>query len=505
MSEPAEESIDRVTQEAENPVADGNAAERYKTAVSRKTLHTDGTDIPYTAIAGYFDLTEENIGGALAQDPSVKAHVFLTQYLADAETDEYGNNPRPVIFIFNGGPGTSSAWLHLGLFGPRIVDVPGVNGITAAAPPYHLRDNRQSPLAYADLVVIDAISTGYSRVATGEIANQYHDADVDIEAMTNIIRLWITRNRRWNSPLYIAGESYGVLRGSRVAARLAIRYGVYLSGLILVSSPITIGRMDFGPGKFLGVQAFFPSYAAVAHYHGNHSELSLGEVLTKAEEFADTKLLWALNQGHRLDEATRNSIIGTYADLTGLSADFVDHADLLVTPAQFRAELLRSKGEILGQYDARFIGWNADLLAETPESDPTDQVVRGAFAAGINSYLRQELGYENDLSYELDTRRVRPWQVHERWGGGNPGHVIASLSKAIRTNRTLRVLYQVGHYDLCTPFYGAISDVALLQIPAELRGNITISEFDSGHMIYLDEKSRIAQSDDIRRFIVQAQ
>lgn len=495
------ESQDRATAVSENAIRDDNAQERLAPAVTRHVLHAENGDLQYTAVAGYLDLTEENIGGSLAQEPSVKARVFITQYVGDADTDDHGNNPRPVIFVFNGGPGTSSAWLHLGLFGPRIVDVLQSDGVTACPPPYHLRENPQSPLACADVVVIDAISTGYSRVVPGEDANQYHHADVDVEAMTNIIRLWITRNERWNSPLYIAGESYGVLRGSRVAARLAVRYGVYLSGLVLISSPITFGRMGFGPGSFLGAHAFFPTYAAVAHYHGNHPELSMKEVLSEAEEFADTKLLWALNQGHRLDTSTRATIVARYADLTGLSRDVVEQANLSVTPQQFRTELLRSRGVVLGEYDARFTGWNEDQLSRVPEADFTDQAVRGAFAAGINSYLRQDLEYKNDLNYELDTTRVRPWRTPSDFHR-NPFHVIGALAEAMRVNRSLRVLYQVGHYDLCTPFYGAVSDVALLPIPEELRGNITVHEFDSGHMIYLDEESRIIQSRQIRDFIL---
>ncbi|KFI50687.1 S10 family peptidase [Bifidobacterium biavatii] len=500
------EAYDRRTQPAAEPIADPNLAARLTPASAKKTLVTrDGASLDYTVTAGYFDLTEENIGGPLAEDATVKARVFLTQYVADEANDNRtanGDNTRPVIFLFNGGPGSSSAWLHLGLFGPRIVDVVKEDGVTPKRPPYQLRDNPDSPLAFADLVVVDAISTGYSRVATGETADQYHDADVDVEAMTNIIRLWITRNRRWNSPLYIAGESYGVLRGSAVTDRLAIRYGIYLSGLILISSPITLGRMDFAPGTILGNHAFLPTYAAVAHYHGFNADRTLDDVLAEAEHFADTDYLWALNQGHRLTEDKRREIIATYSRLTGLDEAFVDRADLKVTPAQFRAELLRSQSRVVGRNDGRFIGWDRNGLGETPAGDPADQVLRGAFAAGINSYLRQEVGYENDLSYEIDTTRVKPWNVpqnHRR----NPFHVLPELSKALRTNRTLRVLYQVGHYDLCTPFWGMISDVALLEIPPELRGNVRVSEFDSGHMIYVDDASRIRESADIRRFVTE--
>lgn len=496
------EAYDRHTQPANEPIADPNLATRLTPVSVKRTFTTTDSEIAYTVTAGYFNLTEENIGGQTAEDATVKARVFLTQYVADEVRDHNGDNPRPVIFLFNGGPGSSSAWLHLGLFGPRIVDVVESDGVTPRRPPYRLRDNPDSPLGFADLVVIDAISTGYSRVATGETADQYHDADVDVEAMTNIIRLWITRNRRWNSPLYIAGESYGVLRGSAVTDRLAIRYGVYLSGLILISSPITPGRMSFDAGSILGAHAFLPTYAAVSHYHGVNANRSLADVLNEAEQFADGEYLWALNQGHRLTSDKRREVIATYARLTGLDESYVDQADLIVTPAQFRAQLLRSQGRVLGRNDGRFTGWNPDGVGETPLSDPADQVLRGAFAAGINSYIRQEIGYENDLSYEIDTTRVQPWKLPQGVRR-SPFNALPALSKALRTNRTLRVLYQVGHYDLCTPFWGAISDVALLEIPPELRGNIRISEFDSGHMIYIDETSRIQESADIRKFVTE--
>ncbi|KFI83231.1 MULTISPECIES: S10 family peptidase [Bifidobacterium] len=500
-------SIDREKSRSDEPIFDSNLKKRLIPSSVTKTLETHDGELTYTATAGYLDLFEENIGHEIAQEATVKARVFLTTYVAQNtshESSDEGSASRPVIFLFNGGPGSSSAWLHLGLFGPRIVNPVEKDGTTPLAPPYHLRDNPNSPLAYADLVVIDAISTGYSRVVPNERENQYHDADADIEATAEIIRLWITQHRRWNSPLYIAGESYGVLRGSAVSARLAIRHGIYLNGLILISSPITTGRMGFEAGSILGYQAFFPTYAAVSHYHGHYRGRSLADVIAEAEEFTDTVLLQALHQGNRLRGDKRKQVVSRYAELTGLREEFVDRANLRITPPQFRAELLRTRGLVLGRNDGRFTGWDADPLASVPEVDPSEQVLHGAFAAGINSYLREELGYENDLSYELNTDRVLPWRIPQGFHR-SPFNALPALSEALRTNRTLKVLYQVGHYDLCTPFWGAISDVALLEIPQELRHNIRLSEFDSGHMIYVDEASRIKESEDIRQFINESQ
>ncbi|MDR2380235.1 MAG: hypothetical protein LBE08_03515 [Bifidobacteriaceae bacterium] len=412
-------------------------------------------------------------------------------------------NPRPVIFVFNGGPGSSSVWLHLGLFGPRLAQAVAKDGVTPLAPPYRLVDNPHSPLRYADLVLIDPVSTGYSRVVEGEKADQFHGVEEDVESVTEIIRLWVTRHRRWASPLFIAGESYGVLRGSAVTELLARRHGLYLNGLILISSPITSGRMRFDPGSILGAHAFLPSYAAVAWYHGKHPGRSLPEVVAEAQEFADTQYLWALNQGNRLAPPDQEAVISQVAGLTGLSRNYVEAVRWSIDKRRFQAELLRDRGLTVGEIDGRFTGWNPDGAGEHVAEDPTDQVLKGAFAGAINHYLRAELGYENDLSYEIITDRVRPWrQPSDPFRDGT--NVLGSLSAALRRNRRLKVLYQLGYFDLCTPYWGAVSDVAKLQVPPELIANVRISLFEAGHMIYVDQASRLAELADIERFVTEA-
>jgi carboxypeptidase C (cathepsin A) len=483
-----------------SPIIDPNAETRLTTVTTEHVLKTANGELPYTTTVGYFDLVQENIGGDVAVEASVKARIFLTQYKARVDAEAGKPNPRPVIFVFNGGPGSSSVWLHLGLFGPRIVRAVQADGTTPLRPPYELVDNPDSPLAVADLVLIDPTSTGLSRVAPGVKADIFHGVDEDIESIADLIRLWVSRNARWGSPIYIAGESYGVLRGSKLAERLATRYGIYLNGLILISSPISGGPMSFAPGDILGAHAFLPPYAAVAWYHGKHPGKTLVEVVAEAQEFADTEFLWALNQGHRLSGEDRLRITVRFARLTGLSEEYVARANLIVDKRRYYAELLRDRGLVVGEIDGRFTGWNSEGNAETYNADPVEQVLTGAFASGINQYLRNELGYENDLSYEIITERVRPWR-----GPKDPFRqgftALGQLSTALRTNRNLRVLYQLGYFDLCTPYWGAVSDVAKLQIPPELEGNVHVSLFASGHMIYVDEKSRIAESEDIKRFV----
>lgn len=460
--------------------------------------------IPYTATAGYQEVIEETISDGYTQEPRNSGHVFLTTYEADREHDEkeVPSAQRPVIFAFNGGPGTSSAWLHLGLLGPRIVEPFSEGSTHPETAPYALRDNRLSPIAYADIVIIDAITTGYSRTANGEKADHFHESHIDVLTFSEIIRTWVTQHERWSGPLYIVGESYGVLRASAVADQLARNDGIYISGLVLISSPITLGRMDFDPGSILGTHAFLPTYAAVAHYHGYNSDRTLDEVISEAEDFADTEYLWALNQGNRLPKPRRSAIITTISRLTGLPASYIDQADLVIEPGHFRAELLRKHKKSIGRYDGRITASDEDHNNAVPESDATEQAVRGVFAAGINDYLRKELGYKNDLAYNLDTDRVKPWRIPAD-RTLNPFNALRPLSRVLRTNTNLRVLYQLGKYDLCTPFWGAVSDASLLRIPEDLQGNIEIQTFESGHMIYLDPPSRERELVQIRAFITK--
>jgi len=485
------------------PTPDPNAAQRLVPVTTDHVLATPQGEVRYRATAGYLDLVQENIGGERAQEPNVKARVFLTTYVVPQDLSPGEPNPRPVIFIFNGGPGTSSIWLHLGLFGPRRVLALADDGTTPLPPPHQLVDNPESPLRYADLVLVDPVSTGYSRVVAGEEANQFHGVVADVESVSDVIRLWVTRHARWASPIFIAGESYGVLRSTKIADHIAHRYGLYPRGLILISSSLGGGGMQFGPGQFLSTHAFLPTYAAIAHYHGLHPGRTLREVVAEAEAYADGPLLSVLARGHRLAPAERAEAVATIARLTGLSPEFVDRVGLKIEKRRFDAELLRSRGLVTGEVDGRITGWNPDGALDRAIEDATMQVLFGAFAGAANHYFRDELGYVNDLDYEVWSKRVHPWKVPtERGAAGFDS--IGALSSALRTNRHLLVQYHLGYYDACTPRWGAITDLAQLEIPPELRANIEVTHYESGHMIYIDEASRLQESADIERFVLAA-
>ncbi|MDR1387186.1 MAG: peptidase S10 [Propionibacteriaceae bacterium] len=459
------------------------------------TSHILPNGLRYTAEAGYLDLLEDGPSSGVAQSPRVTARIFTTAYLAEVSDQE--RVQRPVIFVFNGGPGSASVWLHLGLFGPRRVD--NSAGDKPFSQPYRLVDNLETPLRYADLVLIDPVDTGYSRAAEGSPADLYHGVDEDVQAISQVIRLWTTRRDRWASPLYLAGESYGVLRGTKIAAELSVRHGLYLAGLILISSTLGGDGMKFAPGAILSTPAFLPTYAAVAHYHGFHPGKTLAEVVAEAEDYASGDLLRVLARGHRLPRSERDEAIAKLSRLTGLGARYLDATNLKVDKRRFYAELLRDRGLTVGEIDGRFTGWNPDRAGEVAQHDPTDQAIRGAFGSGINHYLRHELGYKNDLPYELITDRVQPWRGPKNHFLGFDS--VGALSTALRVNAHLRVQYHLGYYDVCTPYWGAETDLAQLEVPrGELR-RIEVVHYEAGHMIYLDETSRLKELADIERFV----
>lgn len=454
----------------------------------------DGTELSYTVTCGRMVLrreehTDDGFGGHKA-----KAEVFLTAYTLDGASPER----RPVTFAFNGGPGSSSVWLHLGLLGPRLARSGDVGALEP--PPYGLDDNPHTLLTHSDLVFIDPVSTGYSRPIKGEKAKDFHGYQADLESVAEVIRLWTTRHERWLAPKYLCGESYGTLRAAGLARYLQQTYGMNLNGLMLISTVLDLGLLRGNGHNDQPYVMFLPTYAAIAHYHGLHGDRPLREVLDEAEAFAERDYMWALSRGSRLTQQQRAEVVAKLASLTGLSEDYVDRVNLRIEHIRFFTELLRHRRLIVGRLDGRFTGWESDYGKERWSGDPSIDAITGPYTAAFNHYVRAELGYASDLPYEVLAKQVtKDWSYKEF--EGLSVSVADQLAAAMRANPFLRVYVGCGYYDGATPHLAAEHTMAHLQIPDELRRNIEFAYYPAGHMMYVHEPSRIEQAAHLAAFV----
>ena len=479
----------------------GKAAEPVDDLVTtRHQLRVGRRTLDYTATTGRVVLREEVYDDGTFTGHQAKAEVSLTIYVvtgADGEPDP----SRPVTFAFNGGPGSSSVWLHLGLLGPRRVVMGDAGALLP--PPYGLTDNAESLLAVSDLVFIDPVSTGYSRAVTGSKPAPFHGYEGDVDSVAELIRLWTSRHERWLSPKFVAGESYGTLRGAALVEKLQSRYGMYVNGLILVSSVLDLSSIDFDKQRNDRAHALYlPTYAAIAQYHGRLGRTSLKKAIAAAEEYAARDYPWVLAQGSRLSTRDRAAAVTRLAAVTGLSEDYVDRADLRIEHWRFFGELLRDRRLTAGRIDGRFTGPAASAIAEHMDADPSMDAISGPYAAAFNHYVRSELRYRNDLHYEQITSRVHPWSFKEF--EGRPIDVTPLLERAMRTNPHLQVHVAYGYFDGATPHFAAEDVIARLQIPDSLRANIEHRYYEAGHMMYVHEPSRLQQSKDLAAFVERA-
>jgi carboxypeptidase C (cathepsin A) len=464
--------------------------------ITRHTLSVGGRTLDYTATAGRVVLRDEVYEDGVFKGNTAKAEVFLTSYVLDA-ADAHS---RPVTFAFNGGPGSSSVWLHLGLLGPRRVEMGDVGGLRP--PPYGLSDNAETLLAVSDLVFIDPVSTGYSRAIEGGKPGDYHGYTGDVESVGELIRLWTSRNDRWMSPKLLAGESYGTLRAAALADHLQTRFGMFLNGLVLISSVLDLGSIGLHQPDDRAHVNFLPTYAAVAHYHGKNTGDGLESVVAEAESYAAREYPWVLSRGNRLTEDERREAAETIARLTGLSVDYVERADLRLEHVRFFTELLRDRGLSVGRLDSRFTAPAASRIAEQFDADPSHDAISGPYAAAWGHYVRSDLGYQNDLPYEQISRRVDPWSFKDF--EGMAVDVAPRLARAMRANPHLRVHIAYGYYDGATPYYAAQDVVAHLDIPPDRQANIEHAFYEAGHMMYVHEPSRVQQSRDLADFVTKA-
>ncbi len=466
-------------------------APEEKSAVTHHTLTLDGRRLPYTATAGNL-LLKDDAG-------TVKASVFYISYTLDGVKDPGG---RPVTFTFNGGPGSASLWLHVGAFGPKKVE--RTDEGMALPPPGRLVDNEYSILDLTDLVFIDPVSTGYSRPAPGQDPKQFHGVRKDVESVAEFIRLWTTRNQRWASPKLVAGESYGTTRAAGLAYHLADRYGMNLNGVILISTILNWQDQDFHVGNDHPCFIHLPTYTATAWYHKKlPPELSgdLFKTLAEVEAFVLGEYAPALLQGDRLPEVRRKEIAAKLARYTGLSPGYVERSNLCVEIHRFCKELLRDQGKTVGRLDTRFTGTDLDAAGESFEYDPAMASLNGPYSAAINDYLRRELRYENDLVYER-SGNVWPWS----WDDFENQYVNMGefLRRAMTRNPDLWVLMTGGIYDLATPYFDSIFTKDHLGLPRELRDQVRIELYESGHMMYIRKADHRKLKQDVAEFIRKA-
>ena len=457
-----------------------------------ETTHQLG-ELTYKAVTGRIVLREEVTEDDKFEGHKAKAEVSITSYVLE------GGDPaqRPVTFAFNGGPGSSSLWLHIGLLGPKRVVMGDAGALTP--PPYGLTDNHETLLRHSDLVFIDPVSTGFSRAAAGEKAKDYHGFTGDLESVAEIIRLWTTRNNRWLSPKYLAGESYGGTRAGALADHLQLRYGMWLNGVILIAPALDMGSIRFHEGNDAPYANFLPTYAAIAHYHGLHEGRTLQDVMAEAREYALNEFPVVLSKGARLTAEERAAAVTKIASLTGLSEEYVDGVNLRIEHVRYYTELLRHRRLVVGRLDSRFTGPDSDYGREHYSSDPFFAAITGPYTAAFNHLVRAELGYESDLNYETLSRQVHPWSYSEF--EGKQVTVVDKLSNAMRLNPHLRVYVGLGYYDGGVP-PGAVEDsLAHLAIPDELRENIQVEYFEAGHMMYVHEESRLRQSQQLADFV----
>jgi carboxypeptidase C (cathepsin A) len=468
-----------------------------KSSVTHHELAMGGKSLKYTATAGTLLIRDE-------EDKPYGSMFYVAYTLdgADAGT-------RPVSFLYNGGPGAATLWLHMGSFSPVRIETDSPN--PTAGPPFKLVPNQYSLLDRTDLVFVDAPLTGYSRAVGKGQTKDFTGVDQDLKAFDRFIARYITANQRWNSPKFLIGESYGTTRSAGLSDLLA-NDGIQVNGIVLISSILNYAIRV--PGYDTIYIANVPSYAAAAWYY-NKVQNKPPDVATwvqQAREFASGPYAQALFQGDRLPPAQLDSVAKEMSRLTGLSVDYIKEANLRVSPTRFRKEVMRGDRKTLGRYDMRFEGIDVDAAGENPSYDASDTGITGAYVAAIHDYLERELKYETTDTYRPSAGSIGQWDWKHKPPSGGPGpggeqqlpYVAGDLGAAMRKNPHLKVFSANGYFDLATPFFATEYDLDHMNLEPELRGNVQFGYYPSGHMIYLNVDALKQLRDDLAGFIEKA-
>lgn len=460
---------------------------------SSHQIVVQGETVEYDALVGSIILRDD--------EETPTGELYYTAYF---RINGAPSAERPLIFAYNGGPGSASFWLHMGIMGPRRVVTPEVG--PQGPPPYPLVDNDYTLLDRADIVMVDPIGTGFSRPLGDTEGDRFWGLDEDAASLTQFIRRFLSAHDRWNSPRYLLGESYGTTR-SAVLSRHLQRANIDLNGIVLVSAVLDFQTLVFPEGFDIPYIVNLPAYAAVAWYHDalpGDRPAALEPFLEEVEVWALTDYATALLAGSTLAPAERDRVIGQMHRYTGLGEDFIDEADLRVTASEFEKELLKDRGQVVGRLDARFTGPTGDLLERNPPFDPQSTAISSAYTSVFNTYVRNELGYDGEREY-VPSGSVRPWNWERRGQGGGFGvavpNVAPDLAEAIRRNPELEVLLINGIYDLATPYFAAVWTMDHMGLAPELRDNIQRADFLAGHMMYVEPSLLQQWRDTLEAFI----
>jgi len=438
-----------------------------------------GKVIKYRATTGYMLMKD-------AKNEKAKANIFFVAYTKlGTDTDKVDPATRPVTYSFNGGPGSASIWLHMGAIGPKRVAMTDKG--ESLPPPYRMIDNDLSWLDVTDLVFIDPVTTGYSRAAAGEDPKQFHGFNEDIASVGDFIRLYTTRYQRWSSPKFLVGESYGTTRASALSDYLQDRYGLYLNGITLISSIMNFETARFTQGNDLPYQLFLPTYAAGAWYHkkggGAYATADLATVVKAAVKFVQEKYAPALMLGDALPAKDKTALAKEMAALIGLPEGFIAQRNLRIDIFTFTRELLADQDRSVGRYDSRLTGIRYQPGTERPDFDPSYEAVYGCYTACFNDYVRRELKYENDLPYNALTGEVQPWNYNNVQN--EYLNTAELMHRAMSRNTNLKVWIANGYFDLATPFFATDYTVRQMGLDPSVRGNIRLTFYEGGHMMYM--------------------
>ena len=477
-------------QSATAPAAAGReeyfGPDEEKVSTTTHLVRLDGRDIKYTATVGTIPIRLDN--------NQVQARMFFVAYTKDGEDPK----TRPVSFLYNGGPGAATVWLHMGSFAPKHVQM--ADDGFQPAPPFHLEDNENSLIDATDLVFIDAVSTGYSRTAPGVSSAEFHGQEGDIRAFGEFINSWLSTYSRWTSPKYLIGESYGTIRSAGLSAELQQRHGIDLNGIVLISSLLTYQTLSPAPDNDVAWASNVETFTADAWYHkklpSDLQSQSLKQVVDQSRAFAWGEYMTALTRGNTLSDVEKTSMATRLSRFTGLSPQFILNANLRVGADRYRKELLRDRRLAIGRLDGRFTSLDLDAAGEREEFDISNQAIQGPYTALFQDYVRNELKWSSDLHYP-SSGNVRPWTYDQN----RYMDMTEALRGTMARNPFLKVFVAYGYYDMATIMGGAEFNFTHLAYDKQITDRVSSGYYEAGHMIYIRPSAHKALKQDIVKFI----